>query len=276
VTLRQRGEIGFDDTGGVRSSVAKLMALPPRNVLIVTDYDGTIAPIVTDPARAVPAPRAVELLSALVPLVRGVAVLSGRSEPSLRRFLPVPGALLIGENGIDVPTPADRERLRGFQDQATLAVAGWPGVVIEAKPASLSVHFRSQPEIGPELRQTLAELIAGSGLMMVANRMVFDVGLLHGSKVRTMCRLMREMSPAAIMYAGDSRDDIRVHRFLTSARIETLCIGIASLEMPANLFKNADLVLDGPPEMVKLLSSLVRHWSGPPTGLHQVPDAVSN
>lgn len=252
------------------------MALPPGDVLIVTDYDGTIAPIVTDPARAVPAPGVEELLSALVPLVRGVAVLSGRSEQSLRGFLAVPGALLIGENGVGALTPAERARLRDFQDRAALAVAKWPGVVIEAKPASFSVHFRSQPEIAPELEQALAGLIAGSGLMMVANRMVFDVQSPRGSKVRTMCRLIQEKKPTAVMYAGDSRDDARVHRFLRSARIETLGIGLASIEMPSGLFKNADLILDGPAEMVALLGRLVRHWSGPPTGLHQVPDAMAS
>ena len=251
------------------------MAVPPGEVLIVTDYDGTIAPIVADPARAVPVPDAVELLSALVPLVRGVAVLSGRSEQSLRSFLPVPGAALIGENGIEALTPDEHARLGNFLDRARLAVARWPGVVIEAKPASLSVHFRSQPQIAGELENALAGLIAGSGLMMVANRMVFDVQSRRGSKVRTMCRLMREMKPAAVMYAGDSRDDARVHRCLKTAPIQTLCIGMASSEMPAGLFKNADLILDGPAEMARLLSRLVRHWSGPPRGLHQVPNAVA-
>jgi trehalose 6-phosphate phosphatase len=250
------------------------MAVPPGEVLVVTDYDGTIAPIVADPARARALPEAVEQLSALVPLVRGVAVLSGRSEQSLRSFLQLPGAVLIGENGIEALTPEEHVHLRDFQVRARAAVARWPGVVIEAKPASLSVHFRSQPEVAVELEKVLADLIAGSGLMMVANRMVFDVQSRRGSKVLTMCRLIDEMQPAAVMYAGDSRDDARVHRFLKAAPIETLCIGMESTEMPAGLFKNADLILDGPPEMAALLSRLARHWSGRP-GVHQVSDRVA-
>jgi trehalose 6-phosphate phosphatase len=263
------------DTGCMRSSLPELMASPPAEVLIVTDYDGTIAPIVADPAVARPAPDAVEVLSALVPLVRGVAVLSGRTERSLRSFLPVPGAVLIGENGIESLTPGERSRLAGFEDRARRAVAPWPGVVIETKPASLSVHFRAQPEIAGELENILRDLIAGSGLMMIGNRMVFDIQSPRGSKVRTMCRLMREMDPAAVVYAGDSRDDARVHRFLSGASMATLCIGMASIEMPAGLFKKADLVLDGPPEMVTLLGRLVHHWSGPPSGLQHVPDALA-
>src|SRR4029077_2649242 len=64
-------------------SLQDFLDVPPGDVLIVTDYDGTIAPIVADPARALPMPEVVEHLTALVPLVKAVAVLSGRSESSL-------------------------------------------------------------------------------------------------------------------------------------------------------------------------------------------------
>jgi trehalose 6-phosphate phosphatase len=259
----------------MRGTLRDLMAVPPGDVLIVTDYDGTIAPIVSDPARARPVPDAVENLTALVPLVRGVAVLSGRSEQSLRSFLPIPGAVLIGENGVEALTTEEHSHLRAFEYRVRVAVARWPEVVIEGKPASLSVHFRLQPEVAPELEKTLAELIAGSGLMMVANRMVFDVQSRRGSKVRTMCRLMDATKPAAVMYAGDSRDDARVHRFLKTAPVETLCIGMASDEMPDGLFKDADLILDAPAEMATLLGRLAGHWSERPPGLRQVPDPVA-
>jgi trehalose 6-phosphate phosphatase len=259
----------------VRDPVPDFMALPPGEVLIVTDYDGTIAPIVSDPEHALPVPEVVEHLGALVPLVKGVAVLSARSEKSLRSFIPVPGVLLIGENGIEALMPDEHAHLRDFRERATIAVARWSGVVIEAKPASLSIHFRSQPEVAAELEQVLADLIAGSGLMMVANRMVFDVQSRRGTKVRTMRRLIREMKPAAVLSAGDSRADAHVHRCLKAARIDTLCIGMKSTEMPAYLFKNADLILDGPLEMAALLQRLVRRWSHQPPRLRHLPDTVA-
>src|SRR5258708_36775753 len=100
--------------------------------------------------------------------------------------------------------------------------------------------------------------------MMVANRMVFDVQSRRGSKVRTMCRLLRETRPAAVLYAGDSRDDAHVHRCLNTARFARPCIGIRSTEMPDRIFKNADLILDGPEEMVALLGDLGSHWGRQP------------
>ncbi len=256
-------------------SLRDLMAMAPSEVLIVTDYDGTIAPIVSDPARALPVPESIEYLGALATLARGVAVLSGRSEKSLRGFLPVPGVALIGENGIEALTGDERAHLRELTARAGAAVERWPGVVIEAKPASLSVHFRFQPEVAAELEQILAKLIAGSGLMMVANRMVFDIQSRRGSKVRTMCRLMRQMKPAAVLYAGDSRDDAHVHRCLKTARVARLCVEIRSNEVPSGLFKNADLVLDGPVEMATLLGRLARHWSARPSGPPHLPETVA-
>jgi len=252
-----------------------LEAVPPGEVLIVTDYDGTIAPIVADPRRALPVPEALEHLSALVTLTRSVAVLSGRTEESLRGFVPVPGVALIGENGIEALTPDEAARLRDINARARAVVARWPGVVIEGKTASLSVHFRSQPEVASELEEALTELIAGSGLMMVANRMVFDIQSRRGSKVRTMRRLMRETRPSAVLYAGDSRDDAQVHRCLKTARTARLSIGIRSTEMPVGLFKNADLILDGPEQMVTLLGGLVSHWSRQPTELPPSPKTVA-
>ena len=252
-------------------AVLDLTAMPPGEVLIVTDYDGTISPIVADPRQAQPVPEVLEHLSDLVTLTAGVAVLSGRTEKSLRGFLPVPGVILIGENGVEALTPDESARLREFRARARAAVARWPGVVIEGKPASLSVHFRSQPEVAADLEVALAELIAGSGLMMVANRMVFDIQSRRGSKVRTICRLMREMRPAAVLYAGDSRDDAHVHRCLRTAHTAGLCIGIRSTEMPDGLFKNADLILDGPEEMATLLGGLVRDWGRQATGLPPAP-----
>jgi hypothetical protein len=111
--------------------------------------------------------------------------------------------------------------------------------------------------------------------MMVANRMVFDIQSRRGSKVRTMCRLIGEMKPAAFLYAGDCRDDANVHRYLKGTRIETLCIGVKSTQMPAGLFNNADLILDGPSEMAALLVTLVRQWSQRLPGLPHVPDSVA-
>ena len=241
------------------------LSVPPGGVLVATDYDGTIAPIVSDPEQALPLPALIVHLSALVPLVRGVAVISGRSETSLRRLLPVPGVIRIGENGIGTLSSDERSLLRDFELRAGAVVDRWAGVVIESKPASVSIHYRSRPEVALELKSALSGLIAGSGLTLVANRMVFDVQLRRSGKIRTMCGLLRDLKPAAVLYAGDSRDDSRVHRCLQGAAIPRLCVGLASDDLPGGIFKQADLILDGPYGMEELFSRLVQLWSPSPS-----------
>jgi trehalose 6-phosphate phosphatase len=55
------------------------MAADPASALIATDYDGTLAPIVDDPAMAVAAPGAVAALKRLSGRVGTVAVITGRA-----------------------------------------------------------------------------------------------------------------------------------------------------------------------------------------------------
>ena len=60
-----------------RAGLAALLRAPGR-ALIALDYDGTLAPIVTDPADARPHPAAVAALRRLAPLVGTLAVITGR------------------------------------------------------------------------------------------------------------------------------------------------------------------------------------------------------
>jgi len=247
-------------------ATAHFLSVPPTEVLIASDYDGTIAPIVEDPDEALPLAGIVGLLGALVPLVRRVAIISGRSERSLRRLLPVPGLIHIGENGVGETTPSEKARLHEFQIHATAMAARWPGVMVEAKPASVSVHFRAEPQVAAELERGLSALIAGSGLTLVGNRRVFDIQLRRAGKVRTMGRLLHELRPAAVLYAGDSRDDARVHRCLAHANVAKLCIALRSDEIPERIFRSADVALDGPRGFGEMLGFLLRRWNGPAPG----------
>jgi trehalose 6-phosphate phosphatase len=246
----------------VAPALASFLEVPSRQVLVACDFDGTLAPIVADPAHAAPLPGLIRRLSEMAPLARGVAVLSGRTDADLRRLLPIDGVLLIGENGSGAATPDERLRLRAFEQRARPAVAGWPGVVIEVKPASVSVHFRARPEIASELQRVVRELIGGSRLSMVANRLVFDVRPARAGKVQAIRRLILELNPAAVFYAGDGRDDARVIRCLKAAGLAAFCAGLASDEIPAPLLRHADVVLDSPQQLDALLGQIVARWRG--------------
>jgi len=116
------------------------------------DYDGTLSPIVEHPSEALLAEHVVELLAQCAR--RGdteVAVISGRSLDDVRRRVPVEDVVLAGNHGLEIEGPGvDRfthpdlplfaERARGVA--AALREIREPGVWLEEKGASLTLHYR--------------------------------------------------------------------------------------------------------------------------------------
>jgi len=72
-------------TAAGREGLAALLAAPDR-ALIALDFDGTLAPIVPDPADARPLPAALAALRRLAPLAGTLAVITGRPAADAVRF----------------------------------------------------------------------------------------------------------------------------------------------------------------------------------------------
>src|ERR1700731_446217 len=88
-------------TAGGRACLAAMSA-DPGHALVATDYDGTLAPIVDDPAAAVPAPGAVAALAMLAGRAGTVAVITGRDATDavcLGSLADVPGLIGLGHYG---------------------------------------------------------------------------------------------------------------------------------------------------------------------------------
>src|SRR5258708_28439922 len=93
---------------------AAVAAVPPSEVVLVTDFDGTLADIVPDPALTVARPEALQALSRLVRLLADGLGLSSRTNPHLESLVPISGVRLIGDSGLATPRHAHKESLDGF------------------------------------------------------------------------------------------------------------------------------------------------------------------
>src|SRR4051812_8666384 len=85
-----------------RAGLAAVLAEPAR-ALVAVDFDGTLAPIVTRPEDARPAPGAVDALRALADRVGCLAVVSGRAADDVVRVAgldAVPGLWVLGHYGL--------------------------------------------------------------------------------------------------------------------------------------------------------------------------------
>lgn len=124
----------------------------PARACLVLDFDGTLAPIVADPATSALPAATREVLRALAGRLGRVAVVSGRPAVFLADRVGVDGVQLVGLYGLehvegDAVVPDDRvaahkPALDSAKAALVTAVAGWPGAELEDKGRALAVHWR--------------------------------------------------------------------------------------------------------------------------------------
>ena len=120
----------------------------PR-LLVTSDFDGTLAPIVNNPADARPLPEAARALIALAEVpATAAALISGRALEVLRSLSSMPETVhLVGSHGAEFDSGFSHDIDRVLLDRITAelnAIAQHrPGVAVETKPASVALHVRN-------------------------------------------------------------------------------------------------------------------------------------
>lgn len=255
-----------------RAGLAALLADPGR-ALIALDFDGTLSPIVADPAAARAHPGALQALRQVAPVVGTLAVITGRPAASaveLGGFEAVPGLIVLGHYGLErwsdgtlesPPPPPGVETARAALP-GLLARSGAPDETrIEDKGHAVAVHTRqaADPQAALDrLRDPLADLAARHGLAVEPGRMVIELrpqGMDKGQALRT---LVQQRQPSAVMFCGDDLGDVAAFdavRALRGGGVPGLTVFSGSAEVTA-LAESADLVVNGPDGVVALLCSL--------------------
>ncbi len=249
------------------------------NALIATDYDGTLAPIVDDPAAATAAPGAADALARLGTRVGTVAIITGRPAAeavALGGFAEVPGLIVLGHYGAErwqdgsvtaAPVPegvaAARRALPGLLTEA----GADDGTRLEDKGNAMAVHTRRAADPEAELarlREPLATLAAAVGLTVEPGRYVLELrppGIDKGAALRA---LVRERAARAVVFCGDDLGDLTAFAAIRDLRADGVpgcAVGSRSEESP-QVAAAADLVVDGPPGVVRLLAELASAGGG--------------
>jgi trehalose 6-phosphate phosphatase len=184
-----------------------------RPLLVATDYDGVLAPLVGDPGAAVPAPGVAEALTR-VAAADGVtvALVSGRGLADLRAVSGLSGPYRwIGSHGAEFDGPLTGQ-LAGRRDALaeTLAplVAAVPGALLEVKPAGVAVHVRqvADPDAAAALLAS-ADAALDPSLTKKPGKGVLEVAVTDADKGSAVTRLRGELGAAAVVYLGDDRTD---------------------------------------------------------------------
>ena len=226
---------------------------------VLLDFDGTLSPIVARPDLARMQPGAHEALERLARRYPVVAVVSGRTAPELEVLVEVPGIHLVASYGLRAPedlAPAVLDAVRG-------AAAAVPGARVELKGGSVAVHVRGTDDpdaADEELRGPLGAIGLEHGLDLIDGKRVLElVPAGRPLKEGAVERLLEQERLEAVLYAGDDVADLRAFAALDRARrdgVLTVKIAVRGEETPATLAAAADLVVEGPPDLVRLLQDL--------------------
>lgn len=242
--------------------------LRPQQSAILTDFDGTLAPIVDDPAAAVALPGTTAVLAQLAERYGVVAVISGRPVSYLAdRLGPVASALTLrGVYGLEradfgqVSEQPGLDDWRGILDQvADRADRDAPeGVGVERKGLAVTLHVRNVPAAAAWMGQFAATAAADHGLSTHPGRMSVEIRPPVDTDKGTV---VRELGSGmdAVCFLGDDRGDLPAFAALVDLRLAgaaTLAVAVSSAEAPADLLERADLVVDGPAAAQDLLRQL--------------------
>jgi trehalose 6-phosphate phosphatase len=249
------------------------MAADPAHALFATDYDGTLAPIVDDPAKAVPAAGAVAALTRLAGLVGTVAVISGRAAAdavSLGGLSAVPGLIVLGHYGAQrweagvlstPPAPPGVQAVREALPGLLADVAAPEGTRVEDKGTALAVHTRQTADPAAALallREPLSRLAERAALALEPGKLVLEIRPPGTDKGTALRELAAERAARTAMFCGDDLGDLTAFAAISRLRAEGIpgcAVASASAETP-QVAEAADLVVDGPPGIVRFLSAL--------------------
>jgi trehalose 6-phosphate phosphatase len=274
-----------------RARLPGLLAAPPP-LLVVTDFDGTLAPITMDPmgARIVPVGRrAIRRLAALAerrPRRLSVVVLSGRLAADVAGRVRVGGVRYLGNHGIEGGRLARGRRAEALAVDVDDALRPWlepsraiaervverlgrpDWLFVEPKGPTVAFHFRQAADPEAAELAVIAAIdaaeaeLGGTGLIKVGGRRIVELrpeGA--GGKGTAVERLIERERAGAVLVLGDDVSDAEAFETVRAARerglIAALTVGVLGAhETPPSIREHADVELAAPRDAARLLSSL--------------------
>lgn len=207
---------------------ALLAAARAPRLLVASDYDGTMSPIVSDPAAAFPNPIAVAALRDLGLLPdTSAALISGRPRAVLAQLSGLDGDVeLVGSHGSEFAEgfvqeiDADRASLldRVVADLYRAAESE-PGATVEVKPAGATLHVRNVAD--EERGDVLLDIVRmGSaqwpGVHPTEGKRVIELSVIDTDKGYAVDVLRERLGADIAIFFGDDVTDEKAFRRLGS------------------------------------------------------------
>ncbi|KQU67469.1 trehalose-phosphatase [Phycicoccus sp. Root101] len=234
-------------------------------VLVATDFDGVLAPLVLDPSTSAPLPGTIADLQALAALPDTyAAVVSGRDLATLTELTGLDGSAVtrIGSHGGESSAAEgddhgeaalddeQRAHLADLTQELEELCSGLPeGVYLEHKPTAVVLHTRRMEE-GPaaEAEQAALDVAARhTGLHVLHGKQVVEMSVLQADKGTALVALRDSVGASRVAYFGD---DVTDEHAFTALGADDLTVKVGDGETAAR-FR-----VTGPQDAAEALSLL--------------------
>ncbi len=227
-------------------------------LLVASDFDGTLAPIVSAPSAA---QANCDSLSALKVLSQTpqthVAIISGRALADLAARAREAGAVhLVGSHGSEsaaepaTPLTTEARRLLDHLRAALRRiVASAPGCLLEEKPTGLACHYRNAD--ARTARVVLDTIMYGPaacpGVRVRAGKKVVELSVVPADKGVALRRLRQQLRASAVLFMGDDATDEDAFATLVGPDVGVK-VGLGATTAPYRVH--------GPAEVAQLLTHI--------------------
>jgi len=243
------------------------------HVLLLSDYDGTLTPIVNRPEEAVLSPEvAAKLRNLAEKPAFSVGIISGRSLSEVKALVGIEGIYYAGNHGLEIEGPglkfnhpdaqAARSGIKELVRQLSDRLGNIEGVIIEDKGLSLSIHYRLVKEsaehmIAEIFHQSTSPLLDTGKIRVTSGKKVWEVRPpidWHKGKavatIRQEIKALLNLEQLPILYLGDDTTDEDAFRIVHRPEGWGIFVG---RENPSS---NAEYFLNSTSEVANLLSEL--------------------
>jgi trehalose 6-phosphate phosphatase len=263
---------GAETAGDAWETLLGPLREEPRRAAVLTDIDGTLAPIVERAEDAAVPAAAREALATLDERFGLVGCVSGRQALEARQLVGLEQLAYAGNHGLELLMPGAAQpeadpSLSGREREAAEFLSGdtaeleGTGLRREDKGPIQALHWRgADDETSAEARARELAVAAGqAGLEPRWGRKVLELRPTGGGgKDAAVASLLAADGVDRAVYAGDDRTDLDAFRRLRELRqggdlAFAVCVGVLSPEAPSELAEESDLTVGGPDGWLTLL-----------------------
>lgn len=254
---------------------ADALAYAPAGLF--SDFDGTLSEIAPTPPEAVFYAGARDALQRAASRVDLAGIITGRAVDDVLARVDVPGLLIVGNHGLEwfddghridheagvAAEDAIKRTLAQTRDRLSSLVST-DGMIFEDKRLSASIHYRNVEDpvaVGLQLLPIVEEEAERNGLRISGGKMLVELRpMAIVSKGTALEQIVRSRGLRSAVFFGDDVTDVdgfrALHRIREEGQVETVAVAIRSPDVHPDVIAEADVVLDGVPDMVKVLNRI--------------------